>query len=407
MKILQVNKFFDLHGGAEVYMHELSRRQREAGHEVHAFSTNSPRNLPSKDEEYFVTRYDLAMKHDPITGFKIAAKFLWNVEAKRAFARMLDDVKPDVIHLHNIYHHLSSSILVEIRKRKIPCVQTLHDYKLAAPNYSLFDHGAICERSKGGKYWSIVKHRCLASGIVPNVLAALEMNFTKTVQAYEKTVNLFLCPSRFLLEKMVDWGEPKSKFRHAPNPTELVAEPATLGGGYLLFAGRLSPEKGLESFLRAAANIPELPIKIAGRGPDEEKLRALVKELGAHHVEFLGFVAPTHLEPIRRRAEALVLPSIWYENASLSLLEAMGAGLPCLTTRIGGNPELVEDGVNGFLAIPNSVDDWKRTLRRFLATTPEIRKKMGEAGRDKIRKRHLWSDHVALVEKYYREAGAS
>lgn len=406
MKILHVNKFFDFNGGAEVYMHEIAKRQREAGHDVHFFSTNSERNLPSRDQKYFVTRYDLKAAHGFITKLKIAKNFIWNTEAKKAFARELDDVKPDVIHLHNLYHHLSTSILSEIRKRNIPCVQTLHDYKLIAPNYGMFDHGAICERSRGGNYFAVVKHRCLGPSFIGNVLAALEMYFTKSTQAYEKTVALFLCPSRFLLEKMVDWGEPKGKFRLAPNPAELTPEPATMGGGYLLFIGRLSPEKGLESFLRAAATIPELPIKIAGRGPEDEKLRTLIKSLGAHHVEFLGFVAPSHLEPVRRRAEALFQPSVFYENASLAILDAMGAGLSVLTTRIGGNPELVEDGVNGFLAIPNSVEDWTRTLRRFLATTPEIRKKMGEAGREKIRSRHTWPHHLELVEKYYREAGA-
>jgi glycosyltransferase involved in cell wall biosynthesis len=207
------------------------------------------------------------------------------------------------------------------------------------------------------------------------------------------------------MEKMIDWGEPKGKFRLVPNPADVSPEPAPLGGGYLVFYGRLSEEKGLESLIRAAATIPELPIKIIGRGPLDESLRALVNTLGAHHIEFLGFMAPSVLDPIRRRAEALVYPSVFYENSSLSVLEAMGAGLPVLTTRIGGNPELVEDGVNGFLAVPNSVEDWKRTLRRFQATTPEIRKQMGEAGREKVRQRHLWSDHLKLIEKYYREAG--
>ncbi|MEI7511834.1 MAG: glycosyltransferase [Candidatus Uhrbacteria bacterium] len=406
MKILQVEKFFDLQGGAPIYMHELAKRQRDAGHEVHYFSTHSERNLPTVDEKYFVTRYDLKGKYGPLTKLKIAGKFLWNLEAKRAFARELDELKPDVIHLHNIYHHLSTSILSEIRKRKIPCVQTLHDYKLAAPNYGMFDHGAVCERSKGGKYYNVIKHRCLSPSWIYNALAALEMYFTKGTQAYEKTVSAFLCPSRFLMEKMVDWGEPKGKLFLAPNPAELSDEPASFGGGYILFVGRLSEEKGLESLIRAAATIPELPIKIIGRGPLDDSLRALAKELGAHHIEFLGFMAPVQIDPIRRRAEALVYPSVFYENSSLSILESMGVGLPVLTTRIGGNPELVEDGVNGFLAIPNNVEDWKRTIRRFQATTPDIRKKMGEAGRDKIRKRHLWSDHLKLIEKYYKAAGA-
>jgi glycosyltransferase involved in cell wall biosynthesis len=406
MKIIQINKFFDLNGGAEIYMHELSRRQRVAGHIVHSFSTLSDRNLPSDDSEYFVKRYHLDRWDGPLTDMMKAKNFIWNSEAKRGIERMLDDTKPDVVHVHNLYHHLSSSVLDPIRKRGIPCVQTLHDYKLACPNYKMFTEGAPCERCKGGKYINAIKHKCLFAGVAGNALAAFEMGMTKTWQSYERAMSLFLCPSKFMMEKMQDWGEPRGKFRLLPNPAELSPNPATLGGGYLLYVGRLSPEKGLASFLGAACRIPELPIKIAGRGPLENELRALVRSRGASHIEFLGFLSQRELDPLRRRAEALFLPSIWYENASLAILEAMGAGLPCLTTRIGGNPELVEDDVNGFLALPDNEEDWYRILRRFQATTPEVRQKMGEASREKIRHRHMWSDNVDAVEACYREAGA-
>ena len=161
--------------------------------------------------------------------------------------------------------------------------------------------------------------------------------------------------------------------------------------------------------IEAAAQIPELPLKIAGRGVGlqsvEAMIRSLVKAKSATNVEFLGFVPPNDLARIRHRAEAMVLPSISYENASGSLLEAMSDGLPCLTTRIGGNPELVEDGVNGFLARPNDVADWVRTLRRFLATSSELRREMGRRGREKIRRDHLWSTHLDRLMYVYEEAG--
>lgn len=406
MKILQVNKFFDLQGGAEVYMHNLIKHERALGHEVHAFSTRSVKNLPSEDEKYFVTRYHLDRPNNLLTRVKIAANFIWNLEAKRSFARELDDIKPDVVHLHNLYHHLSSSLLPEIRKRNIPCVQTLHDYKLIAPNYGMFDHGAPCERSKGGRYYQVILHRCLSPKLLPNVLAAVEMYFTKATQAYERTVHTFLCPSRFLKEKMEDWGEPAGKLRYVPNPAELPEKTASMGGGYLIYAGRLSEEKGLKSFIEAAAKVPELPVKIAGRGPEDDALRAYAESLGARHIEFLGFVAPEELEQLRYRAEALILPTLSYENASGSVLEAMASGLPCIVTRIGGNPELVEDGVNGFLVQPGDSEDWLRALRRFQALPLEARKEMGKKGREKIRHGRTWDQHVENVLAIYREAGA-
>lgn len=406
MKILHVNKFFDLHGGAEVYLQTLITAQRAAGHEVHAFSTNSEKNVPTGDSSYFVERFSLDRREGPVKDAKKAFRYLWNIEAKRAFTKMLDEVKPDIVHIHNIYHHLSTSVLSPIYQRELPCVQTLHDYKLACPNYRMFTEGAPCERCKGGKYFNAIKYQCLASGFLPNVLAALEMGFTKTVQSYERTVRLFFCPSRFLQEKMQDWGEPGSKLRYLPNPTDFPSVRASRGGGYLLYVGRLSPEKGLSGFLRAAAQVSDLTIKLAGRGPEEPILRALVKELGMDRIEFLGFRAPSELKEIRRQAEAVILPTLSYENASGALLEALADGVPCLATRIGGNPELVEEGRQGFLVKPGDVGDWVRVLTKFKQTSKEQRDRMGEEGRKKIQAGRTWEQHVKKMEELYREAGA-
>ncbi len=405
MKILHVNKFFDLHGGAEVYLQMLMATQREQGHEVHAFSTRSEKNVPTPDSKHFVERFSLDKREGAVKDATKALKYLWNIEAKREFTKVLEEIKPDIVHIHNIYHHLSTSILSPIYKRKIPCVQTLHDYKLACPNYRMFTEGSPCERCKGGKYLNAIKHQCLATGFLPNALAALEMGMTKTLQSYERTVRLFLCPSHFMQEKMQDWGEPSSKLRYLPNPTQFPAIAAPRGGGYLLYVGRLSPEKGLSGFLRAAARVPDLSIKLAGRGPEEPMLRALIKELAMENVEFLGFRAPSELTEIRRQAEAVVLPTLSYENASGALLEALADGIPCLATRIGGNPELVEEGRQGFLVKPGDIEDWVRVLTRFSETTKEQRDRMGEEGRKKIQAGRTWEQHVRKMEELYREAG--
>ena len=183
MKILHINKFFDLHGGAEVYLHRLMAAQQKAGHDVHVVSTKSPRNVPSKDEGYFVTRNELDKREGPVKDAKKAMQYLWNREAKQAVEQALHDLKPDVVHLHNIYHHLSTSVLEPIFKQGLPCVQTLHDYKLACPNYKMFTEGAPCERCKGGKYQNAIKYNCFGTAFLPNLLAAFEMGFTKSRQS--------------------------------------------------------------------------------------------------------------------------------------------------------------------------------------------------------------------------------
>jgi glycosyltransferase involved in cell wall biosynthesis len=404
MNILHVNKFFGHEGGAELYLHRLMEAQREAGHEVHVFSTRSPQNSDSPDAKYFVERMNLDRREGWRKDARKAMRFLWNREASKYFIQMLDEMKPDVVHLHNIYHHLSSSILAPIRERAIPCVMTLHDYKLANPNYSMFCHGTLCVHSKDGHYWELVRRRCLGPSFSKNALAAIEMKFTKWTQAYERSVKFFLCPSRFMKRTMEEWGEPSSQLRYLPNPVAIPEGAACRGGGYLLYAGRLSPEKGLHSLIEASARVREVPLRIAGAGPEERALRELARSLKATHIAFLGFLSPAELTAVRRRAEAVVLPSLSPENASGSLLEAMADGIPCLTTRVGGNPELVEDEMNGFLVEPGDVDDWERVIRRFVGLPVEVRDEMGNKGREKVEKYHRWDRHLEALDAMYQEA---
>lgn len=413
MRILHVNKFFDMHGGAEVYLHGLMDRQRQQGHEVHVFATRKPGTRPHPDEAWSPTYHaydkfegvgaELA-KGSLLADATKALSFIWNREARRQFAAMVEAVRPDVVHLHNLYHHLSSSILAEIRARKLPCVQTLHDYKLACPNYKMFTQGSPCERCQGGDYTQAIRNRCFSAKFAPNVLGAFEMHFTKMTAAYERTVHTFLCPSKFMQEKMAAWGEPAGKLARVPNPTAIPAAPATRGGGYVLYAGRLSEEKGLEVFLRGAARVPDVPVWIVGKGPQEMFLKRLVAELGASHVQFLPFKTPQELAEIRARAEAVVLPTRMYENASGVLLEGLAAGLPCLASNIGGNPELVEDGKSGWLVDPNDPGAWMRALVAFTQASPTRREEMGRHGRAFIQRERTWQGHLEKVQAIYGEA---
>lgn len=403
MKILHVNKFFDLHGGAEIYLHDLMHAQKQAGHEVHALATLAPQNLPSKDKKYFVKRYDLhefkgCSKAAAIT----AVNFVWNQQAKQSMQRALKELQPDVVHLHNIYHHLSTSILAPIRQSGVRCVQTLHDLKLACPNYRMYTEGSICERCKGGRYFEAVKHHCLAESFWPNALAAGEMAWTKLWQSYERAVQVFICPSEFMQNKMVEWGEPASKFKVLRLPVEM-RQPAHRGGGYVLAAGRLSTEKGYDLLIRAAARVPALNFKIAGRGSLQVELQFLIHKLGAKNVELVGFKRGLDLANLYRKAEAFVACPIGYENSPLTVLDALGYSLPVLATRIGGLPEMVHEGKNGYLAGRGNQDDWVRILKKFAALSSEDRGELAAASRVLAEQKFSdWKKHVQLLDEIYR-----
>ncbi len=395
MKILHINKFFDLQGGADVYLHALMEHQRAAGHEVHALSTQSSNNLPSADASRFVERFNMDRSEGPIQDARKAAAFLWNREAKQATEKAIRELRPDIIHLHNIYHQLSSSVLRPIRASKIPCVQTLHDLKLACPNYRMYTENATCQRCKGGKYWNAVKHHCLTPSTAPNILAALEMGMTKLFQSYERTVRFFICPSQFMQDKMVEWGEPGTKMRVVPNPVDLPSERATGDGDYFLTASRLSIEKGIDILIRAAAKRPEIKFRIAGIGPLEAQLKTLAQALKANNVSFLGYVRKPDLIAQRQQARALILSNIGYENASLAALEALAQSLPLIASRIGGLPEQVIPGQTGYL----------EAIDAMWALDPAARKTLGANGRQLIEDKHGWKSHLKNLEAVYREAG--
>jgi glycosyltransferase involved in cell wall biosynthesis len=402
MKILHVNKFFDQTGGVEMYLHRVMSKQAEAGHDVHAFSTVSSSNLPSRDASYFVHRYDMSRSEGLVKDIQKAGAFIWNIEARRGMERVLHEVKPDVVHLHNVYHHLSTSILDPIRASGVRCVQTLHDLKLACPNYAMFTEGEICERCRGGKYWNVVKHRCLTDATMGNVLGYAEMSMAKFSKAYERTVHRFITPSEFHRKKMIEWGEPANQFVVIRNPADVFDCAGESGGGYVLFAGRLSIEKGVDTLIRASALVPFLPVKIAGKGPDEERLKHLARTIGAVNVSFLGFVAPSELNGIRAKADAVINSSIWYENSPLTVLEAMGQGIPVIASNIGGVPELIENGEEGWLVPPKDVDAWAEALRVLVRTPLEVRREMGLKGMQRIREHHGWAEHLKKLEGEYR-----
>lgn len=404
MRILHVNKFFDMRDGVDIYVHELMRRQTSAGHETHILATRSPLNVATPDARFFTVRHDYSKSEGALRDMRKATAFVWNREARRAMRQAIAEFKPDVIHLHNVYHHLTTSILAEIRKARVPCVQTLHDYKLACPNYKMFTEGAVCERCRGGRYYEAIKHHCLWPTFSANALGALEMGFTKATQAYERTVRTFICPSKFMADKMTEWGEPPSKMSVILNPTEVSSRQATRDGGYILNAGRLAVEKGVDVLIRAVARIPEIKLKIAGTGPEEARLKKLTEELGAKNVLFLGFVRRADNLELWEKAQALVVPSVWYENASIAVLEAMGQGLPVMASRIGGLPEQIVDGESGLLFEPRDVDAWEAGLRKFASLNEDEKRRLGEAGTKRAAGLFAWDAHLAKLEEAYSNA---
>ncbi|MBI4215096.1 MAG: glycosyltransferase family 4 protein [Parcubacteria group bacterium] len=410
MKILQINKFFYPRRGAERYYFNLMELLKSKGHKVIPFSMQDDRNEPSEYAEYFVSRMELGdiAEKKFTAGLLNFGRMIYSREAKQKISRLLDETKPDIAHIHLIYHHISPSILGEIKKRGIPIVMTLHDYKLICPNYSLYTEGSVCERCRGNRFYNAVLHRCLKDSYLVSAAAMAEMYVHKAFQFYEKNIDRFIAPSQFVKTKMAEFGQDASKIEVAPHFIKVQSSKfkvqsysSKFKSGYLLYFGALSIEKGIDKFLEYFAKLDNpVELRIAGDGSLGEKIQNYIKEHQMTHVKLLGRLEDEALKAEIAGSLAVVVPSVSYETFGLAVLEAYQMGKPVLASRLGALPELVENGQTGYLFDMKEERSVLDVLRRAISNTEEMAR-MGENGHKLARDRYNEEEHYKRIMEIY------
>lgn len=407
MRILHVNKFLYRRGGAESYMLDLAALQARAGHDVEFFAMAHPENLPARFAGWFPAHVELEPGPSSLGGqIRAGGRVLWSNSARRGIARVVEDFQPDVVHLHNVYHQLSPSVLDPLRRSGIPAVMTLHDYKLACPNYQFLDHGALCQACLDGGFRQAVRRRCKGDSLPASALCAAESWLHRRTGAYGPVAR-FVCPSQFLLGRMARAGVFPERLRRVRHFIDLSqCEPKREAGGDVVFAGRLSPEKGVDTLIAAIGRLgPTAVLRVAGEGPDGDGLRALADDLAPGRVIFYGRLGKADVEALLRAACVVAVPSRWYENQPMIVLEALGLGVPVVASDIGGLPELVETGLNGALVPPEDDEQLAAALAGLLAR-PGRALAMGRAARAEVASGHSPRVHLGRLEEIYHEAGS-
>lgn len=406
MKILLANKFHYLKDGASRSYFETARLLEAAGHEVAFLSMRHPDNRPTPWDQYFIDRVDYNNPRQPWwKKVVMAAKMIYNWEANAQLQKLIDDFQPDVAHLHIIYHQLSPSIIRVLKKNNIPVVMTLHDYKVICPNYSVFHHGATSWRGCGGKYWQVAWDRAIKGSYIKSALAALEAYVhVKWLKTYQ-LVDQYIAPSQFMKDTCVRFGVPAEKIvviPHAvPQPPALAAPSAmTLPETYVLYAGRLSPEKGVQTLLEAVPLLPAaVQVVIAGDGPERPRLDRYVAEHGlAERVQFTGNLDDAPLDYAMRNARALVIPSVWPEVFGYVALEAFARGTAVVAARTGGLTELIKNGENGYLFDPGNASDLADKVQKLLQKDGRHQ----GSSMDKKMENYAEVSHISAINKIYR-----
>ncbi|WOC15583.1 glycosyltransferase family 4 protein [Pseudochrobactrum sp. MP213Fo] len=406
MRLLAINNYFYRRGGAEAIFLDHMSLFEEIGWDAVPFAMQHPQNLPSDWSDYFVSEIEYGRASSAFTKVKQAAKIIYSREAQRNISALITAAKPDIAHAHNVYHHLSPSIFSTLKDHNIPVVMTVHDLKLACPAYKMLVDGHVCEQCKGGHIYNVVANRCIKGSLPLSGLVLVETAIHRMLGLYRNKVDRFVVPSRFYRDKLIEWGWPQEQLVYIPNFVETQhLQPVYEAQDYFLFAGRLAPEKGLVTLIHAAAKTG-VRLVIAGTGPDEAALHALVKVLDAP-VTFAGYVTGEKLHRLIGEARALVLPSEWYENAPVSILEAYALGTPIIGARIGGIPEMIREGETGLSAEAGNIDDLAQQLATMAALPLAERNHMGLAGRDWILNDFSADAYRERMLTLYAELGVS
>lgn len=340
MKILLANKFYYRRGGDCIYMLNLEKLLKAHGHEVAVFAMDYPENLDTPWKKYFPKNMSKLMAFTRPFG---------SHEVKSTFKKLLDDFKPDVVHLNNVHTQLSPVMAELAHQQGIKVVWTLHDYKLLCPRYDCLKNGnTICETCFNGDKKACLDNKCMKGSKLASFIGFKEA-IVWNRERLEASTDVFICPSQFMADKMVQGGFSKSKMQTLCNfiDVEKCKFSSTDGTDdvellpkkedYYCFIGRLSHEKGAKTLIEAANQLP-YKLVIIGGGPLMDELKSV-----AHtNIEFVGFKQWDDIKQLVGKARFSVIPSEWYENNPLSVIEAQCLGTPVLGANIGGIPELTD-----------------------------------------------------------------
>ncbi|WP_374090215.1 glycosyltransferase family 4 protein [Methylomicrobium lacus] len=392
------NKFFFLNGGSETVFFQERDFLVDSGVSVVDFSMQDERNRHSAYSNYFVSSRQYKQGASLVQKIESASSLIHSPEAVKHISALIDAERPDIVHCHNIYHQLTPSIIGAAKKFGVPIVLTLHDYKPVCPAYVRLHDEKMCSACLDGDFSNVIKYRCADGSLGKSALLYAEAVVQKLLGNYEK-LDAVIAPSQFMAESVASRFSPE-KVKVIYNGIDIDKVRASAeDDGYVLYLGRLSQEKGIATLLEAyRRNDIRLPLKICGTGPLLDQLLMDVPP----NVELLGYQTGEALKSIISKASLVSVPSEWYENCPMSVLEAMAYGKPVVASQVGGIPELVADGISGLLHEPGNADALSACIDK-LADDVELRKMMGRNARQRVEDSFSLAQHNAALLAVYRD----
>lgn len=374
MKVLLIDVYNFNKGGAETVCFNTGKLLEEHGHEVIYFTLKWKDNKPSPFSRYFPESKET--RRGPFRQVKNLVNYFYHFEAARKIEQLIRDERPDIAHIHLMWGQITPSIFPVLRKYCVPILFTVHDYRVVCPAYTFRNgSGQICEACRGRYFYKCFTNTCCKGSRLMSAVMAAEQYFRNAFFNPAKYIDGFIYVSNFariIQEKYMPELAAKPKITLYNFSTTIADKPKTVPKEkYFLFFGRLSYEKGVMALLKAFKNLPQCRLKVVGTGPKEDELKAFVKENGMQNVAFLGYKMGRDLMDLVSNAYFVIVPSEWYENNPMTIIEAYSVGTPVIGARIGGIPEIVVDGKTGFQFESGDTSSLRSTIKKAIGIGPE------------------------------------
>jgi len=403
MKILQINACHYRRGGSEIVYFNTAQLLKSHGHTISYFSTKDSRNELSEFDKYFVPNENIR-DVSFIKKIQRSPSYLYNSRAGKSLEQLIIDFKPDVAHIHIFYGALSVSILKVLKKHKIPVVHTSHDYRLLCPVNTFMDKdGNMCELCMDKHFIHCIKKRCSEGKLAQSTMVMLEAYFWKYFTNPVDYIDHFIFVSEFSQNKHIQFNRGyEGKYSKIYNFTDINSTGNLASkGDYFLFFGRLSVEKGINTLLSGFSSRKDQKLIIAGTGPLKNYVEDFISE--NKNIEYVGFKTGKDLELLIRNASFIVVPSEWYENNPMTIIEAFCLGKPVIGANIGGIPELIKQGINGYVFESGNKQSLESAIDKASAIDKEQYEELSKAAYEFALNNFEKESHYLKLLKIYND----
>lgn len=389
MKIALVHNTYQQAGGEDAVFEQECRMLENAGNKVVTYCRS---NWDTDD-------------YRGMRRFSLAKQTIWASDSRREFVELLRREKPDVVHVHNTFVMISPSIYSACYEAKVPVVQTLHNYRLLCPAGTFFRDGKLCEECVGSSLWRSVEHSCYHDSYSASAVVAFMLAYHRFRDTWKREISCFVALSEFARNKFMEGGLPGERIFVKPNFVSPDPGARTSIGDYALFAGRLSPEKGVKTILAAWKLLSlSVPLVIIGGGPDQEQLRAQAEREGLTNIQFKGQLPRNETLAAINNARFAIISSEWYETFCMAIAESFACSTPVICSRMGVMQELVEDHRTGLHFAPSDPQDLASKVE-WAWTHPEEVRAMGITARAEYESKYTAEkNYPQLMEIYQRAA---